>query len=107
MSLDERVISLAPVRHPSSGAVPQPPGSLEKMPRGPTLNELLGMCVSLLRENGGMVPVVEMQQRLQTRFHVSARLADYGAPSMKDLILQCPDIRVRRGRWREGESTRE
>ena len=110
MSPDERVISIAPVRPSSAAAVPQLPGSLERVSRKPTRDELFAMCVALLRENGGVVAVMEMQQKLQTRFHVSARLADYGASSMKELILQCPDISVRiggRGRGRRGEEGSE
>ena len=98
MSPDDRVISLTPVRLSSTAAMPQLPAAVRKVSCRPTRDELFAMCVALLKENGGKVAVVEMQQKLQTRFHVSVRLADYGAPSMKELILQCPDISVRRGR---------
>ena len=95
MSPDERMISLASV-HPSPGASKSQlqKSPMEKAPRKrPTLDQLFSMCVQLLKENGGVVAVNAMQQKIQTKFHVSARLADYGAPSMKELIMQCPASR--------------
>ena len=107
MSPDERVISLAPVRLPSTAVVPELPAAVRKVSCRPSRDQLFAMCVALLKENGGKVAVAEMQQKLQTRFHVSARLVDYGAPSMKELILQCPGISVRRGRGEGRRKTAE
>ena len=52
-------------------------------------------CLKLLKNHGGQVPMSKFQQYFQTEFHISPKVSDYGASTMKELLLQCPSIMVR------------